>query len=166
MDSIWNFAQPALAFSLLTIAVWEDLRARKVRNQLLLFGLGLILTLIGLTQGTGGFINSGLSLLTACVAILPLYLLRILGGGDVKLFIVISLLFTWEQVLIALFASLVWGSLLGIFQVILKGHTKKFLHNMLALAHRTKLPTDVTHQIPYTVALLLGFATSSMGVRW
>lgn len=160
MTLIGNLAQPILAFSLLALAMWDDLRTRKVRNQLLLVGFCLILALITMTQGFNGLLNSGLSMLTACVAVLPLYFLRVMGGGDVKLFVVVSLLFSWEQVLIALFASMIWGSFLGIFQVILKGQTKEFAHNLMAIAHRTKLRPEVTHKVPFTVALFLGFASS------
>lgn len=160
MTLVGDFSQPVLAFLLLAVAMWEDLRSRKVPNQLLLVGLSLILVLIVLTQGFGGLVNSGLSFLTACVVVLPLYFLRVMGGGDVKLFVVISLLFSWQQVLLALFAAMIWGSLLGIFQVILQGQIMKFLHNLMALAQRVKLPAESTHKMPFTVALFFGFATS------
>lgn len=161
MNGPWvNFAMPALGFLLLGGAVWTDLRARKVRNQLIVAGFVSALALILILRGWAGLIDSGLSLMTATAAILPLYILRVLGGGDVKLFIVVSMLFTWEQVLLALMTSFIWGALLGIFQVMMKGQGKQLAHNMLALAQRHKLSAESTHQIPYTVALFFGFATS------
>lgn len=159
MSSWTNFSLIALAFILLAAAVWTDLRARKVRNQLIIVGFVASVVLILVVKGWAGLIDSGLSMMTATVAIIPLYVLRVLGGGDVKLFIVVSMLFSWEQVLIALMASFIWGSLLGVFQVILKGQTKQFAHNMMALVQRNKLSAESTHQIPYTVALVFGFAT-------
>ena len=121
-----NWMQMGLSLALLTAAVIDDLRSRKVHNQLLLIFFVLTLGFILIMKGPGALLVSGLSLLTAVVATMPLYFLRAFGGGDVKLLFVLSLLLSWHEVLITLFSSLIWGSLLGLFQVMLKGPGKAF----------------------------------------
>lgn len=161
MGTAAAFLPSALAILLLLAGVVNDLRERKVRNQLVLVGFVLGLVCILALQGTSGLITSLLSLLTAGVAILPLYILRVFGGGDVKLFLAVSVLMGWKAVLISLFGAIVWGAVLGILQVVLQGKGKAFAHNMLALAHsRSKLPETQVHKIPFTVALFFGYLTN------
>ncbi len=152
--------QTALAALLLLAGVVNDLRERKVRNPIVLagFAVGVITALT--TAGLQGLMIASLSLLTAIVAILPMYLMRVIGGGDVKLFAAVSLFLNWKAVLITLFASLIWGSVLGVAQVIMQGKGKAFAHNMMAVALRTKLQDTQVHKIPYTVALFFGFLSS------
>lgn len=159
-----NSIQIALVLLLLLAGVVNDLRSRKVRNQIVIAGFVVGLIFVPTAHGLSGLLMSGLSLLTAIAAILPLYLLRVLGGGDVKLLMAASLMMSPKEVLITVFASMIWGSLLGVIQVILKGQGKAFAHNMLALAHRAKLQDSSTHKIPFTVALLFGYLSSLVWV--
>jgi len=156
----WTVMQTGLALLVLLAGVADDLRSRKVHNQIALLGFVFGLGCVVAVQGLSGFMVAGLSLLTAIAAVMPLYAMKAIGGGDVKLFLAVSVLLNWQQVLIALLGSLIWGSLLGIFQVILKGEGKVFLQNLFAIFKRTKLPEQKTHKVPFTIALLLGFLTS------
>lgn len=99
-------------------------------------------------------------MMTAAAAVFPLYLLRVFGGGDVKLLLAASVMMSWKEVLITLFASMIWGSLLGVLQVFLKGQGKAFAHNLLAMANRAKLQEASVHKMPFTVALLFGYLTN------
>ena len=152
--------QTGMALLVLLAGVIDDLRSRKVHNQVVLvgfvFGLGCVMA----TQGLSGLMVAGLSFMTALIAILPLYLLKAVGGGDVKLFIAVSVLLNWQQVLIALLGSLIWGSVFGVLQVVLKGEGKAFLHNLFAIFNRAKIPEAKKHKVPFTIALLFGFLTS------
>lgn len=156
----WAYLQTALATLLLLAGVVNDLRSRKVSNKLVVAGLIAGLVLMMATQGFHGFLLAGFSFGTAFIAVLPIYLMRILGGGDIKLFLAVSVLLGWKAVLITLFTSFIWGSILGVVQVILKGEGKAFATNMMALANRAKLSETQVHKIPYTVALFFGFLTS------
>lgn len=163
----WTYVQTSIAFLLLGAGVANDLRARKVQNQIIVIGMTACLLYVGLSQGLAGLFVACISFLTALVAILPLYILRILGGGDVKLFLTLSILLSWQEVLVTLLGSILWGSVLGTAQVFLRGDIKAFAHNMMALAQRVKPPEQKVHKIPYTVALLFGYLTSMvwLGVR-
>ncbi len=158
-------SQTILALALLLAAVVDDLRSRKVHNPLVIAAFAISILFLLATQGFEGLIPGVLSILTATLLILPLYLLRILGGGDVKIFIAVSPLLSWQEIAITLFASIVWGALLGVFQVILKGELKSFLHNLFSIFNRNKLPGHVVHKIPFTAALLFGFLSSLVWLR-
>ncbi len=155
----------SLQFGLVIVSlingIREDLRSRKVSNVSVLITLVLGLFCVLFVQGLSGLMIAALSFVTAFVAVLPLYLVKAIGGGDVKLFLAVSVLLNWQQVLISLIGSLIWGSILGVVQVILKGEGKAFAHNMIAIfTSKARLPEQKTHKVPYTIALLLGVLTS------
>lgn len=152
-------AKNILALLLLAVGVADDLRSRKVHNQIIIFGLIVSLIYLFAFEGFSGALAGLISAMTALVAILPMYLIRALGGGDVKLFVVTAFLMPWQGVLISLFASLVWGSLLGILQILLKGEFKILVTNLTSLFLRVRPQEQNLHKIPYTVALLFGFLT-------
>ncbi len=145
---------------MLLLGAVDDIRSRKVHNRLIagIFISSLIVVII--VDGKIGLLDSLFSILTAFISVLPLYLLKALGGGDVKLFTAVAPLLNWKAVLVMLLASLVWGALLGLFQVLLKGQGKALLQNMLGIFLRNKPPEQNLHKIPYTIALLFGFLTS------
>lgn len=154
------YAKLSLAGLGLLAGVVEDLRLRKVRNQVSVVVLVVGLTFVGITEGGSGLINSVVSMMTAMACILPLYVLRALGGGDVKIFVAVASLLSWKAVLITILSSMIWGSLLGLFQVILKGQFKQFAENLLGIFMRSKPRAENLHKIPFTVALMFGFLTS------
>lgn len=158
--SAGSLIQIGLTTLLLGAGVATDLRSRKVSNRLVIAGVVIGLTTMTVLSGWTGFSMALLSMMTALIAILPMYLMKAIGGGDVKLFVAVSTLMNWQTVLISLFASMIWGSVLGILQAVLKGRGKELAHNMMALGLRAKLPETVTHKMPYTVALLFGFLSS------
>jgi Flp pilus assembly protein protease CpaA len=155
-----SLLQTGLALILLFAGVADDLRSRKVHNKIIILAAVIFTLFLLIAKGPGALMIAGLSLMTAFVATLPVYMLRVFGGGDYKLLLVLSLLLSWEQVLITLAASMIWGSLLGIFQVLLKGQGKQFAHNLLAIGQRVKISDEKTHKVPFTVALFFGFLTS------
>ena len=161
MSASMGLIQTALATMLLLAGVADDLRSRKVHNQLIIAGAVVSISFLLFLHGPlAAFMIAGLSLATAFVVALPVYMMKIFGGGDYKLFLVVSLLLSVEQILITLCASMIWGSLLGIFQVVLKGQGKQFAHNLMALGQRVKIADDKMHKIPFTIALFFGFLTS------
>ena len=157
--------QIGLTILLLLLAVIDDLRSKKVHNSLVIVSFAMALLFIVFFQGAQGIIPAALSMMTAALIIIPLYLLRILAGGDVKIFLAVSPMMSWEEILITVFASLIWGSILGLLQVFLKGQMKSFFANMMMIFHRSKIPAQKMHKIPYTVALFFGFLSSLVWLR-
>lgn len=145
---------------MLLLGAVDDIRSRKVHNRLIAGIFISSLIVVTIVDGKIGLLDSLFSILTAFISVLPLYLLKALGGGDVKLFTAVSPLLTWKAVLVMLLGSLVWGALLGLFQVLLKGQGKALVQNMLGIFLRNKPAEQNLHKIPYTIALLFGFLTS------
>src|SRR4051812_41776207 len=86
---------PGLLSALLLIAVWTDVRNRRIPNKLVFIGAGLGLLLNSvLPEGVGqisaqpgalGFWQAVSGLGLGLTIMLPLHALRALGAGDVKL---------------------------------------------------------------------------------
>lgn len=96
---------------LITIAV-TDLRIRKVRNWMVLLGLGLgAFALLTDTSPLQTPVWSGMAgMCAAFAALLPFYALRWMGAGDVKFAAVVGLWFGWSPALLAIWLG---GSLLA-----------------------------------------------------
>ena len=142
---------------ILVAGVISDLRFRKFHNKLFLVALFVsLLTLFflgGLSQIWTGLAGA----FSALVFCLPLFLMRAIGGGDLKLLVALCFLTTWKGAANILIFSLLWGGLLGLIQIALKGKLKELYWNLVGILNRTPAPKTQLHQIPYTVALLLGW---------
>ena len=80
-------AQGWLLTGLLLIAAVSDYRTRRIPNELVLAGAaaGLLGNTLFSTLPLDGFVTALQGLATGLAAFLPLYLLRLMGAGDVKL---------------------------------------------------------------------------------
>lgn len=148
-----------LTLLLLGASVWDDLRTRKVHNRLLIstFVLSLVSALFFL--GPSAVLQIFSSILGAFAFCLPLYLLRVVGGGDFKLLIAISPLWTWSDIAWTLGYSLVWGAILGLVVVILRKELFQFIQNLKSIALKNPVEQKLLHKIPYTIAIFFGFLT-------
>ena len=156
---------------LLTIAAISDVRTGRIPNWLVFSGALYALAYnalypvyprdIGILFALGG-LSVGL------VALLPGYLLRVLGAGDVKLMAMVgSFIGAWAAVE-AVLASLVTGGMLAIVLALYSGRLSLLLRNAVALFRGTVLtfataPGGLTIQggrsagrMPYGLAIALG----------
>lgn len=78
-------AQWSCAFAIAAAACWCDVRTRRIPNSLTLPAAVLGLVAGTLLQGGAGTLSSVTGLLLGLAVFFPLFLLRGLGGGDVKL---------------------------------------------------------------------------------
>ncbi|HUJ33034.1 MAG TPA: A24 family peptidase [Candidatus Acidoferrum sp.] len=112
------------------VAGFLDWRARKIPNWLtvpaLLLGLGTNLTLWGATGAFRSLEGAGVALML----LLPVVLLRGLGGGDWKL---MGALGSWlgpRQVVIVLLATIFISGLLALVQIVRKNQFLETIRNM------------------------------------
>lgn len=103
----------ALVTTLAILAAISDLRSHRIPNVLLatFMILGLIAWFLG--QGFMGFWLSLGPALLVLIALLPLFILRALAGGDVKLFTVIAGLTGIEHFVSIFVMSLLAGGIVG-----------------------------------------------------
>ena len=103
-------------------AALSDLRSRKIPNRLILTGLVFGLGLSIVTKGTDGLLASLAGFGLGFALLLPGYLLRFTGAGDLKLFATLGV-FTGPGMLLQIFAASV---LTGAFFVLLLALRKFF----------------------------------------
>ncbi len=170
---LWCFVALALA---MLIAVESDLRERRVPNVLVLLTLcaGTVLNEIGPVNGGAGLfadfpgaLGAGgafLGAATGLAVFLPLYLLRAMGAGDVKLMAAVgSFVGSAEAVSVAL-CILVMGGVLAVVRMLWIRKTRLVLTNvMLALdslvgctVQRFDPATQSVDRMPYALAFAGG----------
>tara|TARA_R110002073_G_scaffold119379_5_gene260600 strand:- start:3931 stop:4443 length:513 start_codon:yes stop_codon:yes gene_type:complete len=160
------------------MAAYQDIRSYRIGNALVFSGalLGLLLNVflptgIGLYQSLAGW-GMGLLLL------LPLYLLRAMGAGDVKLMAMVGAFLGPQAIMVTLLYVLVTGGVLSICVAIYRGVLKKLFYSTkiiivefitnLFTPKSNRLPNghsfagitqDATAKMPYGVAIAVGTAT-------
>jgi len=125
----WSIAAPVALAALVVAAGITDLRSRRIPNWLSLAGL-----LAGLALGlmTGGIAGAGRACLGMGLAFLiyfPLYLVRGMGAGDVKLMAAVGALAGPSNWLIIFFFTVVVAAVFTVVAVILRGRLGKTLRN-------------------------------------
>ena len=107
-----------------------DLYKRKIPNILIIFGLigGLLIQML-LLQGIG-FNLWAVGVLAGFCCFFPLYYLRGMAAGDVKLMMVVGGFLGFPLVLTAALYSFVAGGILAVMIVLAKGQFKQVLNNI------------------------------------
>ena len=169
----------ALATLVLT-AVVCDLRTRRIPNPLVGVGMALgLLFQIAARMGGDLFVNpvgaSGIAAallggLTGLALFLPLYALRTMGAGDVKLLAMVGVWLGPEHVAWAALWTLLAGGVLALFAALVTGVMRQVLanlHTMLVMFFMQAqtggglgmtAPAQTTGRLPYAVAIGCGTA--------
>ncbi|HXE12301.1 MAG TPA: prepilin peptidase [Bryobacteraceae bacterium] len=146
--------------ALVTVAAIYDLRFRRIPNWLNLSGLMLGFALNAVCFHLVGAKNAGEGMLLALAVYLPLYLLRGMGAGDVKLMAAVGALVgpgNWFQIFVA--TALMGGACAGIF-ALAKGRLGETLCNLHFL-----LRDLISFRAPYRTNPQLDFRNSgSLGL--
>ena len=167
---------------LLVAAVIHDMRARRIPNTLVLVGMGLALGLHTLALGMGSAPLAGYAwwsplagLMTGLATLMPLYLLRATGAGDVKLMGMVGAFIGTQPVLAATFYTFLAGGLLSLVFMLRPGVARQALANVRFLVGDWVLRTHTGQglrlaplkttaaRLPYAVAIALG---TGVALRW
>lgn len=132
------------------IAAGSDIRSRNIPNWLTLGGVVAGLAIHPYLTGWAGlkFSASGLGL--AALIFLPLFILRWLGGGDVKLMAAAGALAGASNLLIIFIMDAILGGAVALVAVLLKGRAGKTLRNigrMIAALFRGKAPYEENQEL-------------------
>jgi prepilin peptidase CpaA len=170
---------PILMFCvLLAAAVWHDVRSRRIPNRLVFIGAALALALQTLLPGGDGFFNvngGALGLLASLeglglglVFLLPMYMLRAMGAGDVKLMAMVGAFVGPQLIIGATIATLIAGGVLAISVALANGSLRKMMRNSYHMAMhsllgslggdivRIEAPTAASGKLPYAIAIATG----------
>ncbi len=154
-------------FALLAAASATDIRVRRIPNGLIAFGFCIGFAFGAWDTSWSGLWFSTIGALTAFGLFLPLFLLRALGAGDVKLMMVVgSFVGAFDTVLIGVLSFAASGGL-ALIEAVAGRRIRELLFNLkstvFALATRDiELASSLAHaspnRVPFAVAILLGAA--------
>ena len=152
-------------------ATYWDLRERRIPNAVTLPALGLALCLHGATQAGQGLLLSALGAVVAGGLLLPGYLLRATGAGDVKLLMAVGAFLGWPTALLAGLLSLVVGGVFGLVFALLKGRLGTVLNRSFGLARWMALkaagaPLDRPGTSGLTLPFGVAIAVATAWVAW
>ena len=161
-----------LLFALLGAAVWHDVRARRIPNAVVFPGALAALLLHALLpagEGLFGTAPGGLGLGSALgglgiglAVLLPMYVLRLMGAGDVKLLAMVGAFVGAGQILTVALATLIAGGVLALAVAAWQGKLRYVLENarcmmlhsgVSAMGGSIVAPTGGTGRLPYAVAI-------------
>jgi len=169
-----------LLCTLLALAVWNDLRTRRIPNLLVFPGAlaGLALN-AALPAGAGLFIapHGAIGLLWALAGmalglllLLPMYMLRALGAGNVKLMAMLGAFVGPLTIVGIVVLTLLAGGVLALLVALCSGRLlpllrntyQILLHSLLSSAAgvspRLVEPASASGRLPYAVAIAAGTA--------
>jgi prepilin peptidase CpaA len=121
--------QAALAAVALTAGIW-DLRTRRIPNWLVLTGLLLGFLLNGFLFYGQGVLRAAGGMGLALLIYLPMYMLRGMGGGDVKLMAALGAIAGWRLWLVIFIVSAILGGVMAVILTLAKGRLRRTLWNV------------------------------------
>ena len=153
----WTYILPAV---ILLAGVVDDLRSQKIHNWLILTLLAVASFSLLLLQGLPGLFPALGKMVIALGISAPLVLMKVIGGGDMKLYVVLSLVLPPRYLILSLICAFFWGAVLGVIKVILDKKTGLMYANFLALLKLKKPSADTLHAFPFSVSLFLGWLSA------
>lgn len=171
-------------FTLCALAVVHDLLFRRIPNGLVVAGIALGILfqsfaplgegLFAFPAGSLGFTAGLLGGLTGLGIFMPMYLLRAMGAGDVKLLAMIGVWFGPTGVAWAALWTLLAGGVMALAVALWSGELRRVLHNLHFMLMTTLLhvqaghgaaiqaPAQTTGHLPYAVAIVAGTAAEAL----
>jgi prepilin peptidase CpaA len=166
-----HFFPIACLLLLLISAAWHDIRSRRIPNNLVLTGIiaGLLLNaLLPETMGGRGITSSVTGLVVGFLLLLPFYLLRAMGAGDIKLIAMTGAFLGPHATFGAFLYILGAGGVLALSAGCRKGKLGALFSNLKAIAigrstrnfclpgNPLKSPEDSIGDLPYGLAIAAG----------
>lgn len=140
---------------LLLVASWQDYKNYRIGNILVISGTALGLLLNAYLPTGSGFLAAISGCAVGLFLLLPVYLLRLMGAGDVKLMAMVGAFAGVQAVIIIFFYVMIAGGVLSIAVAWHRGILKKLLCNMRIFLHEfvIRLFTPKSKQSPPTFSL-------------
>ncbi len=158
-EGVWMLAAlPAAA------AGWTDWRSRRIPNWLTVPGLVLGIAANSLAGGWVGAKDSLLGAALGLALLLPLVLIRSLGGGDWKLVGALGAFLGWQRLIAVLLSTVLVAAVMAVVLVVWKKRVRQTLRNlgrMLASFFTLHLPgPELTLDNPESLKVPFGVAVA------
>lgn len=177
-----------LLIALLGAAVFHDVRARRIPNAVVFPGMLAALALHALVPAGAGLFApqpGGLGLLSALgglglglAILMPMYVLRLMGAGDVKLLAMVGAFVGAGQILFVGLATLMAGGVLALVFAAFQGKLRALLGNAGRMALHGGLsamagdmngfvaaPEAASGRLPYAIAIATAAAGCALWLR-
>ena len=163
---------------IMAVALATDIRRNRIPNALVLVALcaGLLVNLVGpdvgirsaglftYSPGALGLKRSLLGALTGFTIFLPLYMLRAMGAGDVKLMTAIGSFVGAADMLNVALSVILMGGVLAVCRMVWAGNSRQVFENVYAILlskfFALGIPFDPATQsadkMPYAIAIAAG----------
>ena len=150
LDASTYYGSTVALLLILLLAAWTDLQQHRIPNVLSLGGIVLGIVLHTWISGFSGF---AIGLAGAAVGIgilLPFYLLKGMGAGDVKLMGAVGAFLGPHNAMLATGLSLGAGGLLGVIILVLRGGLKPLALRYYGTLKCLLITGKISHQAPET----------------
>lgn len=161
--------QWAGAFALAAAACWFDVRTRRIPNRLTFPAAALGLAVAALVHGGPGIVASATGLLVGLAVFFPLFLLRGLGAGDVKLMSALGAWLGTSLIFGVAFYTALAGGVFGIALILRHRYGGQAMRNLYLLITHWRvsgirpldsltLETAAGPKLPYALPITAGLA--------
>jgi prepilin peptidase CpaA len=161
--------QWAGAFTIAGAACWCDLRTRRIPNRLTFPAAALGVVAATVAHGTPGALSSAVGLFVGVLLFFPLFALRGLGAGDVKLMGALGAWLGTSVVVGVAFYTTLAGGVLAIALIVRHRYGGQAVRNLwLLLTHwrvfglrpldAVTLETSAGPKLPYALPIAVGLA--------
>lgn len=163
-----SLAAFAVLVSVLAVAVWTDARRRRIPNGLTLGGLAAACIAAFTVDGFQGLVAAAAGALAGAALLLPLYLPRGLGAGDVKLMGVVGACLGPVGAVEAALFTLVAGALFALPRLVFRpdrGNAVRHVAGMSTAVGPVGAGCDLQparkQKFPYASAIAVGAALAA-----
>lgn len=129
MTPLHPYVEATLA-AMVLIAAFTDLKRREIPNWLTLGGILAGIALNTWLAGLAGLKTAGMGLGLAALIFIPLFIMRWLGGGDVKIMGAIGSLAGPQYMIVIFVFDAILGGIAALVLIIVRGRLLKTLKNI------------------------------------
>lgn len=157
-----------MVYMLVIIACGMDIKQRRISNRLILTGLCIAVVRRCIQKGMIGIVEVLFLSSFPVIVLYLLFLIGVLGAGDIKLFSLIGSFLNFKQLVMCMVYAFVTAAIFSLGKLLLHGNFKTGLHNgMMYLFRLSKGEKEAyqsedkkEHTICFSIPVLIGLLAS------